>query len=111
MESRFWRAHDSAWKVTYGRYRATGCGTSKLVKLMVRLAKLLMISQTLRKRGRKRGLCARCNKIKRVADPKVTLHCNLHVGMTVERHLFESREVSGHDLLCGSKHNDTGALD
>jgi len=54
---------------------------------------------------------ARCNNVKAVEDPKVTLHCNLHVGMTVECQDFASRDVSGYDLICGSKRNQKGTLD
>jgi hypothetical protein len=54
---------------------------------------------------------ARCNNIKAGEDPKVTLHCNLHVGMTVECQFFKSRDVSEYDLICGSKRTEKGALD
>lgn len=54
---------------------------------------------------------AHCNDIKAVEDPKVTIHCNLHVGMTVECQLFEDRYVNGYDLICGSKRNKKGDLD
>ena len=53
---------------------------------------------------------ARCNNFKAVADPKVTLHCNLHVGQTVECQFFESGGY-GYDLICGSKRNEKGDLD
>jgi hypothetical protein len=54
---------------------------------------------------------AHCNDIKAVEDPNVTIHCNLHVGMTVECQLFEDRHVNGYDLICGSKRNKKGDLD
>jgi hypothetical protein len=53
---------------------------------------------------------ARCNNIKAVEDPKVTIHCNLHVGMTVECQFFENRQVVGYDLICGSKRDEKGDL-
>jgi hypothetical protein len=53
---------------------------------------------------------ARCNNIKGVEDPKVTRHCELHVGMTVECQVFPHREA-GYDLICGSRRNDKGNLD
>jgi hypothetical protein len=54
---------------------------------------------------------ARCNNIKGVEDPKVTQRCELHVGMKVECQLFKSRDVSGYDLICGSKRDEKGDLD
>jgi hypothetical protein len=53
---------------------------------------------------------AQCNDIKGVEDPKVTIHCNLHVGMTVDCQLFENRHVNGYDLICGSKRDEKGDL-
>jgi hypothetical protein len=52
---------------------------------------------------------AHCNDIKAVENPKVTLHCNLHVGMTVECQFFENRQV-GYDLICGSRRDEKGNL-
>ncbi|MGA9043022.1 MAG: hypothetical protein WB421_21010 [Terriglobales bacterium] len=54
---------------------------------------------------------ARCNDLKGTADPKVTEHCNLHVGQTVECQLFENRGVNGYDLICGRSRNNKGNLD
>jgi hypothetical protein len=55
---------------------------------------------------------ARCNNIKEgEGGSKVTLQCNLHVGMTVECQAFASRDVSGYDLICGSKRTEKGTLD
>ncbi len=54
---------------------------------------------------------ARCNNIKAVADSKENKHCELHVGMTVSCQLFKSRDVSGYDLICGSRRNEKGDLD
>lgn len=54
---------------------------------------------------------ARCNNIKAVKDSKVTQHCELHVGMQVECQFFNSRDVSGYDLICGNKRNQKGDLD
>jgi len=54
---------------------------------------------------------AQCNNIKAVQGSKETAHCNLHVGMVVECQFFNGRDVSGYDLICGSKRNDKGNLD
>ena len=53
---------------------------------------------------------AHCNDIKAVEDSKVTVHCNLHVGMTVECQSFENRDVTGYDLICGSRRDEKGNL-
>jgi hypothetical protein len=54
---------------------------------------------------------ARCNNIKEGEGGRmVTLHCNLHVGMTVECQFFENRQVVGYDLICGSKRDEKGDL-
>ena len=54
---------------------------------------------------------ARCNNIKGVENPKVTQHCELHVGMTVECQFFTSRDVNGYDIICGSRRNKNGDLE
>jgi hypothetical protein len=54
---------------------------------------------------------AKCNNIKAVENPKVTQHCELHVGMKVECQFFANRDVNGYDLICGSKRDPNGNLD
>jgi hypothetical protein len=52
---------------------------------------------------------AKCNNIKAVEDPKVTRHCELHVGMTLECQFFNDREP-GYDLICGTRRDVEGNL-
>jgi hypothetical protein len=55
---------------------------------------------------------ARCNNIKAVdTDSKHDRGCELHVGMTVRCQFFTNRDISGYDLICGSKRNEKGDLD
>jgi hypothetical protein len=54
---------------------------------------------------------ARCNNIKAVEDPKVTQHCELHVGMKVDCEMFKNRDVNGYDLICGNRRDEKGDLD
>jgi len=54
---------------------------------------------------------ARCNNFKGTRDPKVTLRCNLHVGMTVECQFYANRDGSGYDLICENMRNEKGDLD
>lgn len=54
---------------------------------------------------------ARCNNVKGTSNPKLTEHCNLHVGQSVECQSFEDRDVNGYDLICGSKRDSDGNLD
>jgi hypothetical protein len=54
---------------------------------------------------------ARCNNVKGVKDPKVTRHCDLHVGMKVHCQFFTSRDTNGYDLICGEKRNEKADLD
>ena len=54
---------------------------------------------------------ARCNNVKGTSNPKVTEHCNLHVGQTVECQFFANRDANGYDLICGSKRDPNGNPD